>query len=113
MLEELAAGAAVEEEFVEDERRSVCLLMWVRARVRAPAIDVVGVEASKEAGVAVRREVRDERSASEMRRKGRYLLASSVGCVVFERGREAGAPFEGPCRVREGFRGLEASGISV
>ena len=98
---------------VEEERSRVCLLMCVRARVRAPAMEVVGVEVKEEARVVVRREVREERRASEMRRKGRYLLASSVGWMVLDRGSETGRPLEGPFRVRERFEGGPVSDISV
>ena len=98
---------------MEDDRRRICLLIYARARVRAPAMEVVGVEAMVDAEVVVKREVREESRASEMSRKGRYLLASSVGWVVFERGRDAGGPLEGPFNVRRRFLGTPASGMSV
>ena len=53
----------------EGERWVLVLLMWVKARVRAPAMEVVG---ERESGVVVeRRDVRDWRRASRIRRKGR------------------------------------------
>ena len=75
------------------EEASVCLFMYVRARVRAPAMEVVGVAVREEAVVVRRREERDAKRASEIRRKGRYLFASSVACLVFERGRDGCVPF--------------------
>lgn len=64
------------------EREAVYLLMWVRARVRAPAMAVVGLPGRMEAGVVARRWAREARRVSWMRRKGRYLFASSVGAEV-------------------------------
>lgn len=61
-------AAAVEE--VVGERSVVCLLMYVRARVSAPARAVVGVE--REVGVVVaRRVVREAKRAREIWWKGR------------------------------------------
>lgn len=54
MRERSAGGAEVDEGSVVDveegreERSIVCLLVWVRARVMAPAMDVVGVVGSEE-----------------------------------------------------------------
>ena len=93
---------------VKVEARRVCLLVWVRARVRAPAMEVVGVVEREEAVVVVRRWVREVWRVSSTRRKGRYLLASEmwVGAVGWRvRG---GGPLElglRPLRVSFGFGG--------
>lgn len=77
-------------------------------------MEVVGVW-EREAGVVVVRSVeREERRASDMRRKGRYTLASSVGWEVLERGREGGGPFWSGARFLECETGREgASAISM
>lgn len=69
------------------------MFMYVRARVRAPAMEVVGVWEREAGVVVVRRVEREDRRASDMRRKGRYTLASSVGWDVFEREKEGVGPF--------------------
>ena len=56
-------------------------------------MEVVGVAVREEAVVVRRREERDAKRASEIRRKGRYLFASSVACLVFEQGRDGCVPF--------------------
>ena len=60
-----------------DERRVICLLMWVSARVRAPAMEVVGEAVRVSGEVAARRRERDASRVSWMIRKGLYLFASS------------------------------------
>lgn len=57
----------------------VCLLICVRARVRAPAIEVVGILVREWGAVVARRLVRELRIVSWTSRKGRYLFASSEG----------------------------------
>lgn len=64
------------------ERESVVLLIWVRASVSAPAMAVVGLWGRECGGVVERRWVRDVSSISWIRRKGRYLFASSWAEVV-------------------------------
>ena len=53
--------------------------MWARARVRAPAVMVVGVEDRLEGVVVARRACRLVVMARSTAAKGRYLLASSEG----------------------------------
>lgn len=60
----------------EDKRRR-CLPTWVSARVRAPAMDVVGIAGSDVAEVVARRWESDATRVSWISRKGRYLFASS------------------------------------
>lgn len=66
---------------VADERRVVCLLICVRAKVRAPAIEVVG-EATRVSGevLARRREI-EARRVCWMTWNGLYLFASSERVV--------------------------------
>ncbi len=82
----LVASVAVAVMVVAPMRDSACRmdsrLMWLRARVRAPAI-MVDVLDETESGVVVeRRMVRLWRNSSSTRRKGRYLLPSSEVVVV-------------------------------
>lgn len=67
----------LEEVCVAEERMVVCLSMWVRARVRAPAMEAVGVVVSESGEVVDMRRVREARRVSSISRNGRYLLASS------------------------------------
>lgn len=75
---EVDEGSVVDVEDGRVERSMVCLLVWVRARVRAPAMDVVGVVGSEDWGVLLMRLESEARRVSWMRRKGRYLFASLV-----------------------------------
>jgi hypothetical protein len=87
VLVELLSAAAVpvvvdEAPIIDSAWRMDSRLIWLRARVRAPAI-MVDVAEETESGVVVeRRVVRLWRSSSSTRRKGRYLLPSSEVVVM-------------------------------
>lgn len=68
-----------EEAGIAEERMVVCLLMWVRARVRAPAMDVVREVGCELGEVVDTRWDKEVSRASWTSRNGRYLLASSNG----------------------------------
>lgn len=78
----VGGGEVIEGSVVEWEdgraRSMLCLLVCVRARVRAPAMDVVGVVGRELWGVVLIRLEREATRVSWMRRKGRYLFASLV-----------------------------------
>lgn len=83
VLSAAAVPVVVDEAPIRDSAwRMDSRLMWLRARVRAPAIMVDVVEETESGVVVERRVVRLWRSSSSTRRKGRYLLPSSEVVVV-------------------------------
>ena len=76
-------------------------------------MEVVGLLMRESGTVLERRVLMAEKRASSTRRKGRYLFASSVMCVVLERVRDGWVPFWGwglgPFRVSFGLGAVGSS----